>query len=80
LRRPPERSSAPRGWGSVVGDHQFVDVIFGALLINLRAETAWSGFTQSRLMERHGVLPGALLTALPLAAIHVPLSFEGNWT
>ena len=68
------------GWGSVLGDYLFSTFIFGALLINLWEETAWSGFMQSRMMERHGLFVGSLLTGLPVAAYHVPLSFDGDWT
>jgi membrane protease YdiL (CAAX protease family) len=39
-------------------------------------ETAWAGFAQTRLMERHGLLRGSLLTAIPFALIHLPLAFE----
>jgi uncharacterized protein len=35
---------------------------------------------QSRMMERHGLFVGSLLTGLPVAAYHVPLSFDGDWT
>ena len=39
---------------------------------------AWTGFVQTRLMAQHGLLRGALLTAVPVFAIHVPLSYETN--
>ncbi len=68
------------GWGSVLGDYLFSTFIFGALLINLWEETAWSGFMQSRIMARRGLLPGSILTGLPVAVYHMPLSFEGDWT
>lgn len=48
------------GWGTVVGDSLFVTFILGLFLINLWEETAWSGFMQSRMMERHGLLVGSL--------------------
>ena len=54
----------------------FVTLLFGALLGNLWEETAWAGFAQTRLAERHGVLRGALLTAIPFALIHLPLAYE----
>jgi membrane protease YdiL (CAAX protease family) len=54
----------------------FITLIFGALLGNLWEETAWAGFAQSRLMDRHGLLRGSLLTAIPYALIHLPLAFE----
>ncbi len=65
------------GWESVVGDSLLFTFISGLLLINLWEETAWSGFMQSRMMERHGLLVASLLTALPVAVYRVPLSFEG---
>jgi hypothetical protein len=34
---------------------------------------------QSRTIGRHGLLVGSLLTGLSFAAIHVPLSVEGDW-
>ena len=68
------------GWGSVLGDYLFSTFIFGALLINLWEETAWSGFMQSRMMARHGLLVGSLLTWPPVVVYHVPLFFDGEWT
>jgi len=54
----------------------FATLIFGALLGNVWEETAWAGFAQRRLMDRHGLLRGSLLTAVPFALIHLPLAFE----
>jgi membrane protease YdiL (CAAX protease family) len=54
----------------------FLTLIFGALLGNLWEETAWTGFAQRRLMDRHGLLRGSLLTAVPYALIHLPLAWE----
>ena len=54
----------------------FITLIFGALLGNLWEETAWTGFAQRRLMDRHGLLRGSLLTAVPYALIHLPLAWE----
>src|SRR4029453_392269 len=56
----------------------FLTLIFGAVLGNVWEETAWAGFAQSRLMDRHGLLRGSLLTAIPFALIHLPLAFEGH--
>lgn len=72
--------SAAGGLGSVLGNYLFSTFIFGALLLNLAEETAWSGFLQSRTMARHGLLVGSLLTCLPVAAYHAPLAFDGDWT
>jgi membrane protease YdiL (CAAX protease family) len=49
-----------------------------ALTASLWEETAWSGFVQKRLMNRHGLLVGSLLTAIPFGLIHLPLAFEGD--
>ncbi|MGH3337172.1 MAG: CPBP family glutamic-type intramembrane protease [Nocardioides sp.] len=62
-----------RGWGFEVGFYLFSTLVFGALVANLWEETAWGGFVQTRLMARHGLLVGSLLTAPLFAAIHVPL-------
>jgi uncharacterized protein len=60
--------SPDHGWGSE-----------GLLyLASLWEETAWSGFVQRRLMDRHGLLVGSLLTAIPFGLIHLPLAFEGD--
>lgn len=67
-------------WAAVAGWYLFDTLVFGALLLNLWEEAAWGGFAQSRLTARHGLLVGALLTAAPFAAIHVPLLFAGAWT
>jgi membrane protease YdiL (CAAX protease family) len=62
-----------RGWPAEVGLYLFSTLIFGALVANLWEETAWGGFAQTRLMARHGLLVGSLLTAPLFALIHVPL-------
>ncbi|HET6534003.1 MAG TPA: CPBP family intramembrane glutamic endopeptidase [Actinoplanes sp.] len=51
-------------------------LVAGALLGNLWEEAAWTGFAQRRLMDRHGLLRGSLLTAIPYALIHLPLAWE----
>ena len=58
------------------GGYLFLTLVFGALLGNVWEETAWAGFAQTRLMERHGLLRGSLLTAIPFALIHLPLAWE----
>ena len=67
-------------------DHGWVSegLLYLALLVlilltaSLWEETAWSGFVQRRLMDRHGLLVGSLLTAIPFGLIHLPLAFEGD--
>jgi membrane protease YdiL (CAAX protease family) len=68
------------GWLGVLGNYLFATLVFPALVINLWEETAWAGFAQSHLMSPHGLLVGALITAVPFAAIHIPLQFTGDWT
>jgi membrane protease YdiL (CAAX protease family) len=52
-----------------------------ALTGSLWEETTWSGFVQLRLMDRHGLLVGSMLTAIPFGLIHLPLAFEADgWT
>jgi membrane protease YdiL (CAAX protease family) len=68
------------GWLSMTTTYLIGTFIIGALILNLWEETAWAGFVQSRLMARHGLLMASLLTAIPFAAIHIPLQFEGDWT
>ncbi len=69
-----------RSWLVAAGLYLFDILIFGALVLNLWEETAWGGFMQSRLMARHGLVTASLLTALPFAAIHIPLYFGSGWT
>jgi membrane protease YdiL (CAAX protease family) len=63
-----------------VATYLFATFVFGALIVNIWEELAWGGFAQSQLMARHGLLVGALLTAPPFAAIHLPLLFTNGWT
>ena len=49
-----------------------------ALTASLWEETAWSGFVQRRLVDRHGLLAGSLLTAIPFGLLHLPLAFEAD--
>jgi membrane protease YdiL (CAAX protease family) len=64
------------GWGSEAFQYLFLTMVFGALLGNVWEELAWTGFVQERLTARHGLLKGALWTALPFGLIHLPLAFE----
>ena len=73
--------SAPEGGVlAEAGMYLFSTLIFGALVLNVWEETAWGGFAQTRLMARHGLLVGSLLTAPLFAAIHLPLLFAEGWT
>jgi membrane protease YdiL (CAAX protease family) len=53
-----------------------VTTVLNAAIVNLWEELGWSGFVQTRLMARHGVLRGSLLTAPAFFAIHWPLVFQ----
>ncbi len=70
------------GWLGEIGLYLFSTLVIGLLVLNLWEELVWSGFVQSRLMARRGLLVGSLVTALFFAAIHVPLTLEANdgWT
>ena len=57
-----------------------VSVLIALLVIHLWEETVWAGFLQTRLERRHSVLVAALLTAVPFAAIHLPLQLIGTVT
>ena len=65
--------SPESGWATMVGSYLLSTLVVGALIANLWEETAWGGFVQSRLMARHGLLIGSLLTAPLFALIHVPM-------
>ena len=54
-------------WREVLG------IAIAFLLINLWEEAAWAGFLQTRLERRHNFFLAAALTAIPFAAIHLPL-------
>jgi membrane protease YdiL (CAAX protease family) len=58
--------------GSVLW-REILGIAIAFLLINLWEETAWAGFLQTRLERRHNFLLAAVLTAIPFAAIHMPL-------
>jgi membrane protease YdiL (CAAX protease family) len=72
LRTPPE------GWWQMTVTYLLTGLVGGTLLTNLWEETAWSGFVQHRLMKRHGLLTGSLLTAVPFALLHVPGTFQNT--
>jgi membrane protease YdiL (CAAX protease family) len=54
-----------------------LDLIIGAIVINIWEEMAWTGFFQRRAAGRWGVVGGALITSLFFTGIHVPLALEG---
>ena len=66
-----------RGWAVEVLTYLVLFLLI-ALTASLWEETAWSGFVQWRLMNRHGLLAGSMLTAIPFGLIHLPLAFEAE--
>jgi membrane protease YdiL (CAAX protease family) len=52
---------------------EIVGIAVAFLLVNLWEETAWTGFLQTRLERRHTFVVAAALTAIPFAAVHLPL-------
>jgi membrane protease YdiL (CAAX protease family) len=65
------------GWAGEALNYLVLLVLI-ALTASLWEETAWSGFVQRRLMNRHGLLVGSMLTAIPFGLIHLPLAFEAD--
>jgi membrane protease YdiL (CAAX protease family) len=70
--------SPPEGWLRMGVTYLVTGLVGGALLTNVWEEAAWAGFVQQRLMNRHGLLVGSLLTAVPFALIHVPGVFQNT--
>lgn len=71
---------APDQWYAEIGNYLFLTFIFGALIVNIFEETAWQGLVQRHLTRSHGPRKAAALTAVPFAAVHLPLSFVGDVT
>ena len=69
--------AAPKGWLNIATTY-LLTLLVVLITANLLEEMAWTGFVQTRLMERHGLLRGAMLTAVPVFLIHLPLSYETN--
>jgi uncharacterized protein len=65
------------GWFAIATTY-LMFLVLGAVTANVWEETVWGGFVQGRLMARHGLLVGSLLTAVPVFLIHLPLAFEAN--
>jgi membrane protease YdiL (CAAX protease family) len=53
-------------------------VVTALVLIHLAEELVWAGFVQLRIGQRTGTLRAAALTAVPFAAIHLPLTLLGR--
>ena len=67
----------PEGWLNIATTYLLTLLVL-LVTANLLEEMAWTGFVQTKLMAQHGLLRGALLTAVPVFAIHLPLSYETN--
>jgi uncharacterized protein len=67
--------AAPKGWLNIATTYLLTLLVL-LITANLLEEMAWTGFVQTKLMAQHGLLRGALLTAVPVFAIHLPLSYE----
>jgi membrane protease YdiL (CAAX protease family) len=67
----------PTGWINITTAY-LLTLVLVLITANLWEEMAWTGFVQTRLTARHGLLRGALLTAIPVFVIHLPLSYETN--
>ena len=65
----------PLTW-SLLGFY-IMDLIIGAVVINIWEEMAWTGFAQRRAMARWGTTGGSLITAVFFTGIHLPLAFDG---
>jgi membrane protease YdiL (CAAX protease family) len=68
--------SPPEGWAAMAITYVVEGLLLLGLTGNMAEEAAWSGFVQSRLMKRHGLVFGSLLTAVPFSLIHLPLAFD----
>jgi uncharacterized protein len=65
-------------WPAVLLNYAVLQVLPAVVIINLWEETAWAGFLQTRLEQRHGLIVAAMLTAVPFALVHVPLLFAAD--
>ena len=69
--------SPDAGWAAEAVGYVVMGLLVMGITGNLAEEMAWGGFVQTRLMDRHGLLVGSLLTAIPFALVHLPLHFYG---
>ena len=54
-----------------------VQLVTGAIIINIWEEMVLTGFVQRRSMARWGALGGSVATAVVFVGIHLPLAFDG---
>jgi uncharacterized protein len=57
---------------ATLGD-EAVAVLIAFLMVNLWEEAVWAGFMQTHLERTHAFVTAAALTAVPFAAVHMPL-------
>jgi uncharacterized protein len=65
---------ALQGWLNIATTYVLTLLVLLLISANLLEQTTWTGFVQTKLMAQHGLLRGAMLTAVPIFAIHLPLS------
>jgi membrane protease YdiL (CAAX protease family) len=74
---PPAETSATT-WGSVIAVGYLLQLVLVLVTVNWWEETAWMGFVQARLQERHGPMRAAAITAVPFAFGHISLVIEDS--
>jgi membrane protease YdiL (CAAX protease family) len=67
------------GWLPVLTGYLVQILLLGVLLGNVWEEMGWTGVVQRRLMERHGLVVGGALTAIPFVLIHLPMAFGSGF-
>jgi membrane protease YdiL (CAAX protease family) len=72
-------ASPATGWLPVIGAYAMQVLLLGVLVGNVWEEMGWTGVVQRRLMERHGLVVGGALTAIPFVLIHLPLAFGSGF-
>lgn len=65
------------GWVGELTGYAVMSILVLGVTGNLVEEMAWGGAVQGRLMARHGVVVGSLITAVPFALIHLPQALVG---
>ena len=68
----------PDGWMATTGGYLIATLLLGTLVINMWEETAWQGLVQRSLTGHFGPVRAAVLTGIPFALLHVPLSFADD--
>lgn len=71
----PLGGAQPASWS--LATFYVLDLLVGAVVINIWEELAWTGCFQRRAMARWRPLTGSLVTAAFFTGIHVPLAFDG---